>query len=774
MKRILYIGLGLVFVLVIAALVVPFVIPNEVYRRQIETAASDALGRDISLEGELSLSLFPRLAAGIDGVTVANPQGFSRAHMVEAGTLRGVVKWRPLLAGRVEIEEFVFIDADIALERLADGRANWEMGPAAGTQPADPPPEAGEEDTAGGGVQARIERATLRNAALSFRDAVTGRAFDLTDFNLTAALPGPGEALRAEADGRFQEEPFRIDVAVAAPEALMTAGESGLDLAARIAGTQADYDGTLSLGETLRLDGAVSLQSDGLGPLFTLADIPPPAGLEAIGALEISGRVAGQPDALQLSDLDLRQSSELLSSRFAGQVGLGEGMTTDGTLSASSGTLRALLAAFDVALAPGETLRSFDVNADVSGSLERLNLSSLEARLDDMQIQGSGVVDLAGERPRLSADLSTGTLDLSPFLAGGSEGPSESAPADEGWSDEPLDLAGLNAVDAELALTAETIRIGDIVLANADLAATLQNGDLDADIASAETFGGLWRGQFGLDASAPVPTTRIALTGTPIDVEPMLQTLADFSGILGTGALTIDVSGRGASFDAIMRSLSGNLETRLEDGAVRGFNIGQLVRSRDSILQGLADGSLALALSPEAETDFTQLLSQLSLSGGVATIRAFELDNPVLSLSGSGSIDLGNRTLDVSLVPELDASGTGAGSALQLNGMPIPFRLTGSWASPSIAPDTELVGDLLQRDVTGRLEDALREELGGELGGLVGEIVGDGGARGDAEDETTDEPPQSPEAVLEDAARDALSDLFSRGRQEQDESEDED
>ena len=158
MKRILLIVAGIVGFLVVAAMVVPFLVPREVYKAQVEKAATDALQRDVKLTGDVKISVFPRISASIGGVTVANPAGFDRPNMIEAGELRGSVKWLPLLSRRVDVQEISFVDANVDLHRLANGTANWEFG----TQASDE----SDSDGSSGGFDAGIESARLKNANL--------------------------------------------------------------------------------------------------------------------------------------------------------------------------------------------------------------------------------------------------------------------------------------------------------------------------------------------------------------------------------------------------------------------------------------------------------------------------------------------------------------------------------------------------------------------------------------------------------------------------------
>ncbi|MEP1599393.1 MAG: AsmA family protein, partial [Hyphomonas sp.] len=95
MKRVLLIISGIAILLIIAAVSVPFFIPKSVYKAQIERAATNALQREVTLAGDVNISVFPRISASVQQVTVANPEGFATPNMIEAGELRGSVKWIP-------------------------------------------------------------------------------------------------------------------------------------------------------------------------------------------------------------------------------------------------------------------------------------------------------------------------------------------------------------------------------------------------------------------------------------------------------------------------------------------------------------------------------------------------------------------------------------------------------------------------------------------------------------------------------------------------------
>ncbi|MEM7004942.1 MAG: AsmA family protein, partial [Pseudomonadota bacterium] len=216
MRRLIIILPAIVVLLIGALIAIAVLIPKSVYRTQIQTAAEASLGREVNLDGPISLSFFPRIAASVSDVTVANPDGFSRQNIVEAGQLRASVKWGPLLTGSVRVQEMALIEADVELERLEDGRSNWEFGDAeTDTEVPSPAPEGGEIDA--GFDQIRIVRSNL-----TYSDAVSETAFSITDFDLAAEASSLSEPLKLNSSGLFDDNAFNIALELSTPNALLS------------------------------------------------------------------------------------------------------------------------------------------------------------------------------------------------------------------------------------------------------------------------------------------------------------------------------------------------------------------------------------------------------------------------------------------------------------------------------------------------------------------------------------------------------------------------
>lgn len=922
MNRIALISGGIFVVLIGGALTVPFLIPKSVYRAQIERAAGEALQRKVTLDGEVRLSIFPRIAASVGGMKVSNPEGFDGPYMIEAGELRGAVKWAPLLFGqRVEVHELAFVDASVSLEKKANGTTNWVLEDKAPSQP-------GAES--GGGFNGAVEHLRLENASLTYQDDLAGTRYELRELDLTAAMKSLDAPFSLDAKGFFQGQNFTIDATLDSLEAATTGKPATLEASLGTNFGKARYDGAITLGTVPSLDGNFSASSEAVSSLLDYAEIEVPFDIAKLGKINAEGSVAGTLDALAIDVKKFTQSSDLAKTNFTGKINLGpapvisgrltldapkidalakfaalqlpvntaplggldikaeisgalaepalkfetlrvkgplmtanyagdvtlgvmpalngklsfdtskagelakqmnfelpaasalEKVSLDGTLSgaldalkltgmtfahtgdllnasytgdvslagegglkgklnASSDKLRELLAAAEVELAPGSTLQTFSATSDVSGTFTQIALSALDLKLDQLTARGTTGIDLTGPKPRLTGKLNMGTLDLSPFLAPSEQKPKAAQPL-EAWSKDKLDLAGLSSANADLQITTTQINIGSVKLTDAALTANLTDGKLAADLSKFKAFGGNWEGRMTVDAASAVPAIGFQMQGDSVGMSNLLGTLAGFDKLNGTGAFRIDATAKGDSIAALMDNLNGEVSTNLSEGALKGLNVTQLVRSAQSLQQAFASGKLNTidfrnVLSPTAETDFTKFDSVLKIESGVAKVDILKLISPALGIDGTGTIDIGGQKLDLRLATAIDKKGQGQGAVVQLNGIPVPVRLSGSWNQLKVTPDFSGVQAALEAELKGKLADEITGRAGDAAGGIIGGIIGvppkttgtapatdpaTEGTTPPAQTTPTRTTEQQVEDAAEKAARDAIGGLFGR------------
>lgn len=795
MKRILIIGGGVIGALIVALLILPFLIPGSVYKSQIEKAASSAFGRDVTVAGDVSISVFPGITASVEDVSVANPEGFPKRNMLTAGALRGSVRLMPLFSKRVEIRKIEFVDAAVQLTRLEDGRVNWVLGD------GNPEDEASSAPNEGTDVSARIDRISLQNASLLYEDLSAGTRYELTELDAGTAFTSPSDPLVLKAKGKFQTQAFTTDLTLSTPQTFQETSQASVAFEFSSDLGFVSYVGNVQAGDETTLDGVFSGSLPQLNDVAGFLDLDLPINPAPLGALKVDSRVTGPVSGLQfnfsklslagdgfnadysglinldddvlldgkssitirdaanlaarlgfdlpqmasiqqvtfssnlsgraltpsLTGADIRTTSPNLQSSFSGDLAFAGAGRIDGDLKIETSQLRTVLAQFGVAVPEGRTMKVLKVNSRAEGTFQNLNLDKGVYQLDDIRTTGSLGADLGGAIPVIRANLKTNDLSLDPFLG---DSKTSSTQQNSGWSDAPLDLQALKLLNADISLQAETIRIGPISLTDNVLKSTLTNGALSTRFEQFSVFGGAWTGLVRVDASPSVPQFGFDLDANSVSAQSLLGTLTGFDRLSGDGGFAINVTTSGSTLDQVVSKMNGTASLNIADGALKGINLGQLVRSAGSLQEQLTSGNLTLAslgqvVSPKAETDFTNFTTQLTISEGVADIRSLQLTNNVLNVSGTGQINLGGRSMDVKLTPAVDRTGRGNASAVQLNGIPIPIRVSGSWVAPKFSPDFSGVQTALQQTVRDRAAGAIAGQLNGELGNIIAGALGE-------------------------------------------------
>ena len=102
-----------------------FVDPND-YKDDITTAVRDATGRELTIDGNLELSVFPWLGLSLGRTRLGNAPGFGDQPMAQVEAVDIKVKLLPLLKSQLEMKTVLLRGLQLNLARKADGRSNWD------------------------------------------------------------------------------------------------------------------------------------------------------------------------------------------------------------------------------------------------------------------------------------------------------------------------------------------------------------------------------------------------------------------------------------------------------------------------------------------------------------------------------------------------------------------------------------------------------------------------------------------------------------------------
>ncbi|MCA0245092.1 MAG: AsmA family protein [Proteobacteria bacterium] len=311
-KKLLIGGGSVVGLVVVAAVAAPLFIDVNSYKPMIVSEVKAMTGRDLAIDGPISLSILPTPTVSVTGVKFSNVPGSKNASMVEMKSVTVKPSLLKLLTGGIEVSEVTLIEPKIVLEINAEGKPNWEFAPSvAEAKPVAPKPVSPKPLSLG--------RLTIDNGTLIFSDSKAGISVVADKANFSASvgsIDGP-YSLAGGAD--INGSPLKLDLAVGSK------GSNGhnADATLQAGGGKLTFRGTLSeLGPAARIAGVASVATDSLtgfvGTLVKLAGQPEPALPPLLaGKFVFDGAVEASQTAFAAKDFKMTLGQDSGSGSFA-------------------------------------------------------------------------------------------------------------------------------------------------------------------------------------------------------------------------------------------------------------------------------------------------------------------------------------------------------------------------------------------------------------------------------------------------------------------------
>ena len=771
---------ALIGLFALAIVILPHLIPQEVYRAEIEKAGRAATGREVTLSGPIRVSVFPRIEAQAGPASIAQPdrgdgQVFSDQPFASIGELRAAVSLWPLLfGGRIEIEEFVLVEPAIRLISLKDGSNNWTFTPeAAANAPA------GE----GGRLEGRLQDLRIEKGEVVLEKRKEGRTDRLTGLELRADMDAWDRPLSLQAKGLANDLRFDLSARLDKPEAALAGRPSPVRLDLNSDLIRARAEGELALGQTPAFDLAGQADIPSLSELAAAAGLDTAAPRPVLGRLTLEGAAFGDLSALTIKIASAHHDSALLSATLRGEAQITDGrvgLTLDAQ--AEAPRLGELARAMGLS-APGEAvLGKAVIQARLTGAPDDLVFETVRFSHD------SGLLDLTfNGRAKLGTALSyQGRLRIAaPDLRGLAA--AAGAPLPQGTVYRSFFLEGDTSGDAD-----------DVLLSNASLSfddirargqAGLRMGGKPRLTGALKLAQSIDITPYALEAGTPGrPQTEPAWPQTPVDLSPLRLADADLSleaaglrfGLFDFGPSRVSLSiaeGRlvadleettlfGGKGSAQLVADAGRASPALQlSASIRGLGVRPLLKAAAGFdaLEGAGDLSIALGGSGG---DLRTLMGSLVGSGRLqvrdGVLRGVDLP----ALADAARTALGTREIRGGAIsslaqtrfatfetgfamadglavvdgftlraPAVSLTGAGAldigrreaqlslfpqyvNASSGLNGYGLPLRLSGAWNGITLTPDW----DWLASKASAALADAARASIDQEVKAITSRI----------------------------------------------------
>lgn len=652
MKAVKWIVLGIVLVVALlvagVGIVVATLDPND-YKAEISAQVKKATGRDLSLEGDISWSLFPWLGLNLGNTSLSNAPGFGEEPFASLEEVDVHVALLPLLKKRVEAQKVVLKGVSLNLEKDRSGKDNWSDLASAGDSTgkeaqSEPETKAG---AATPEVELKIGGVEVVDARLVYDDRQAGSKIDISPLNLTTGAIELGQPVPVELDVRLQQGDMTVLLELATRlTADIEAGDFKLDdLVLRPTLKGKSIPGG-SLASVIRMDVHANTNTQNM----------------TIDKLELDSSgvaIRGNAKVAQFID-NPRYSASLKSNTFS---------------------LRSLMKSLGME-APSTTdskvLSSAAFKLDAKGDLKQVEISGLRATLDDSQLEGSvKLTDFAAQAMRFKLQLNQIDLDryLPPVTAADAAVASKaSTPPVSDAIELPLDL--LRQLNVAGSALVDQLTVNKLVFTKASLTVEARKGLLEVKPLTAHAYQGRADISAALDVRGAKPVYRASVDLKGVRSEEILEILAGDRYVSGNTNFAAEVTTSGSSISSLKKGLNGNFQAKFTEGTIRGSKLAAKIIKATNFLRKLQQKPI-LTNDASDETHFSVLSASGTISNGVINNRDLRMIAPVLQVQGEGSVDLPAEKLDYTAsigLPPKD------GKKRQF----VPLRIKGPFSDPKL------------------------------------------------------------------------------------------
>ena len=589
----------------------PGLIPADAYKGQAIAKLQELTGRDIRIDGPISLRFLPSLELSLHDVHISNPKNFPKKPASEFTSLEALhlsLAILPLTRGQLVTDRLELVKPMIYLTRDANGKPNWLLGK---VEPESRNHQKKKAETIKAPVftDIMLPNIVISEGTLVYRASPKADATLFGNVNANAQLPSLNETFAIKAEAVHVGMPITLDMQATTLASFFHQQPAKVDLNAGFG----DQNATIAADIIWKKDSA-------------------------------------KFDALTLKWADLTLSG-------------------------------------NVRMKMGKRIQ---VGADLV-SAQAINLASL------------GTPETTEEAAPAAPPAKKATKVKKPEKA-------------NGWSDEPIlpSLTFLRHFDMGLTLKTPGFKADWLELGEHTLRAILKDGNLTVKIPEVAFYGGSASVQFGLNAkrSVPILTENIRLRG--VDMEPFLKDTHDFDRLSGKAELRGAWQTRGFSERDFVENLNGEAEFVITEGAMKGFDLGKLVQDAHA-LADIAAGKFnatALATGDEPKTAFDKLSGNITIAAGVVYNNDLALHAPLLHATGTGVVNVPEKTVDYRLEPSLLIVKKGEEATLDSPSISIPVQISGTFDNLAVRPDTTSIAKKILKDPKGALKDAKKNLKG--------------------------------------------------------------
>lgn len=675
----------------------------ENYRPQIVTQVEKITGRDFSIDGDISLSVFPWVGLKVEDVSLGNEKGFKAEQFAFIKQLDVKVNLLPLLKKEIQVNTIRLHGLNVSLEVDQNKNNNWS-----GLVSSDKPAE---------DVEA-TEKAPAKTPALK---SLYVEGFEIVDAQI-------------HYDDRSSNTKATVSEVNLKTSNIQFDQPVDVDFSVRLENSQPLVDARLNLSTQLVFNNDFTKfnLTDFVAIILVKANeyIKQDERLEIKSAINVSmDEQLVTMKQLRLSALNTTTQADIYVSQFL-QSPLVRGSVE--VLPFNAVELAGRAGVELPAMAKADALNHVTLKTDIAMQGEKLEANNINLLMDSSRLTGwLHVINLT--RQQLRYELAVDQLNINHYLppvvdqtASSNTKPdsntnistdgtvSSTATGDE-KIELPLEMMRKLDIQGNLRINALTAMQYDIK--QLMISTTAQNGVIDIKPLSMKLLEGEVSSAINMNVVRAIPAYTIKLDARKLQAGPVANPF--LAGVMGEKPVTMegavnlkmDVNASGETINQLKQAAAGQIVVDMNRTEVDGFDPEFYMRSSVASYVDTKGAGLSKAImgdyQPRELTVFDKIHSTVNLANGKARTEDFLMDSKRVQVKAQGYIDILQNSLDITSSVKLPRGKTALEKVLD---EPMFVRVHG----PFEALAYDIDSDRMKKSTTDVLEKEAKAKLDAE------------------------------------------------------------
>lgn len=684
MGKFLKIILSLIAFLVLAIMVLvvalPFFIDANDYKTEIETAFKDGTGRDLRIDGDLHLSVFPWLGITTGKLALKNSPEFPDANFAEIAEADIKVKLMSLLTDKIEVERIALKGLSLNLMTKANGDNNWDKLSNGDSKP--------QTETKMPTQSAAQKTAKTPKPATDTKEPKDQATEPLPDLLINGIMLEDALIIW---DDRKNDQYIELQKINFTTEALKFDAPVNLDLSLTLKNAKPEITEQLQLSTALIINQALDQFSLNNFQLNSITEGATESKTKIISTANANISVDLTQQRVKIPDLKITINELNLSANLTAKNIIDKPQFS-GSIKIAQFDLRTWLQQLGVqppAMQDPSTLSTLALAFNLIGTDTTAKLEQLQIQLDDSQLNGQiEMTDFSSQAIVFKLALDSINVDRYRANAENKEksGDKESqavAPLSAAATATLLPIKTLQDLNISGQLSIGQLTINRLRMQGVSLDLKSSQGLIQTEQQVQQFYQGQYSGKTKINIQTNKPHLAINEKLRNVQIAPLLKDLNGNDRLSGTFTASANLTGHGNTLKAIKSSLNGVMRANVNQGYVKGFNLQSILDNAQS-LRGIAT---LLSTSANDKTTFSALSASAKIRNGVIINHDLYAKASSLRVNGNGKINLVSDSLDYKIEAKLVRGEASTTKSEKITGLPIIIKVSGTMPKPNYTLD---------------------------------------------------------------------------------------